>query len=337
MTQLVPPPPRVARTRELTYETVAAVLEDVLLDGGLRISPLGPAWSRDVDAHVRRVPDPIALEAAGWVDLDALLGRLGYHADGRWAVVLENEVIGAADLQCGNPPDPVSAVLERVRRQGYFGAREAAELEELRGQGYTVPRTPHPRSQPVVRRCRAALRSRLRPRELVEIVGADPSVRCTLSARLVEDLTRAGVPATRARASENNAEVDAGGRGVAPTHRRWLAAHLSTWRAFYQSRGVVVVDRQLPAPAAAEGLDHASRPGPRARLERATPLPPALARVVLDDPASIGHVRSVPRGFDDERLHLRRRGSTTLNLEATRPVAQLSLAVLRHLATVSRA
>lgn len=333
MVQLVPPPLHVARTRELAYETVATVLEDVLFDSGLCVSPLGPGWSRDVDAHVRRVPDPRVLEAAGWVDLDALLARVGYRTDGRWAVVLAHEVIGAADLKCGTPPDPVTVVLERIRRLGYVGAREAAELAKLRACGYAVPRAPHPRHTPVVRRCRVAIRNRLRPRELVEIVGADPLVRSALSARLVEDLIRAGVPATRARASEVGAVADVGGGQPAHGLRR-TAARLGTWHASRRCRGIVVVDFS--------GSSAAGGPGPEAGPEhhvwppRAAALPPALVRVILDDPVSTTPAGSVPRGSGDERRETRE-GAPALRLPTTRPVAQLSLTVLRYLATVSRA
>ena len=198
-----PPPPsaQAARDRELTHDTVATALADVLHEGGLRVSPLGPAWSRDVDAYVRDWPDAATLEGRGWINVDDLLGRLGHGTTGRWAVVVDERIVGAADLERTAPPHPVDAVVARIARQGWCGPREHAELAVLRSRGLTVPADlPTATSPPVHRRLRWALRNMLRPRVVLRLTGADASTRRRLRARIVEDLDRAGVPARASRA-----------------------------------------------------------------------------------------------------------------------------------------
>ena len=43
---------------------VRRVLGEQLLPDGLRVSPLGPGWSRDIDAHVHTWPGEAELRAA---------------------------------------------------------------------------------------------------------------------------------------------------------------------------------------------------------------------------------------------------------------------------------
>ena len=126
---------------------------------------------------------------------------------------------------------------------------------------------------------------------------------------------------------------------VKPAQTQWRNAvrRLGAWRELHRSRGVVIVDRQLPAPTDAEGVEEQPRPGHNARPEGGTALLPALARVVLEDPTGIARVSNEPGVSEDERPQPLTGESVTLTLDATRPVAQLSLAVLRHLARISRA
>lgn len=225
-----PPPPPTARDRELTHGAAATVLGDVLQDRGLRVSPLGPAWSRDVDAYVRHQPDVARLEAAGWVEVDDLLTRLGHATTGRWAVVVAGRIVGAVDIEQTDPPHPVDAVLSRIRRQGYCGQREHAELAVLRSQGFTVPgRLPRAKSSPAHRRLKAALRNSLRPRVVLCIDGEETLTRERLGSRIVEDLSRAGVPARHAGSTPgmtggvvlvDDRPVSLGPRSAASTRRR---------------------------------------------------------------------------------------------------------------------
>lgn len=192
----VPPPDDVIRCRVAAYHEVERRLGPYLVSGGLRVSPLGPGHSSDVDAHVSRAPDPAELERAGWLPLDRLLKAVGIDETGRWAVVVDGRVVGAADIHLTAPPDPVEHVLDRCRRQG-AGPRELAELEALRAQGHHVAPVPPRRRTAPLRRVVAAVRRALRPRVVVAISGVDGAGKSTLSTRLVEDLGRAGVPATR--------------------------------------------------------------------------------------------------------------------------------------------
>lgn len=252
-----PPPSQTARDRELTYRTVGSVLGDVLHEDGLRVSPLGPAWSRDVDAYVRHWPDAAALAAEGWINVDDLLSRLDYDAAGRWAVVVAGRIVGAADLEQSAPPDPVGAVLRRIDRQGYCGPREHAELAVLRDRGLTVPaRPPTATSPPALRRLRRALRNTLRPRVVLRVTGADAPARRGLSARIVEDLARAGVPARHAHHASPLAHgvvlVDDGTGG---SQRRWAEWPRTRGAGARLRDGWELVDLDEPAAAPTEAPD----------------------------------------------------------------------------------
>ncbi len=201
MSTPTPPAPDRARDRETTYVEARRVLAAHLRPDGLRISPLGPAWSSDVDAHVHTRPDPAVLRQAGWLPLDGLLERLGRAATGQWAVVAGGRVVGRVDLHDTARPDPVRHLLERCRREGP-GPREQAEAEQLRSAGHRVPE-PLPEREPwrvarsgAGRMLRPARRA-LRPRLVVALSGVDGSGKSTLSAELLDALERLGVPNTR--------------------------------------------------------------------------------------------------------------------------------------------
>src|SRR5687768_5315358 len=99
------------REREMAFAEVETRLGAWLRPGGLRVSPLGPGYSSDVDAYVTSDPDPQVLLDAGWLPLDDLLSSLGVSERGRWAVVVDGRVVGAADIYVEPPPDPVQHVL----------------------------------------------------------------------------------------------------------------------------------------------------------------------------------------------------------------------------------
>lgn len=97
-------------------DEVSRVLGPWLHEEGLRVSPLGPTNSSDVDAHLRvPVPDEV-MRDAGWLHLDGLLARVGVPEDGRWAVVVGQRVVGAADLHLAPSPDPVAHLDMREAR-----------------------------------------------------------------------------------------------------------------------------------------------------------------------------------------------------------------------------
>ncbi len=201
MSTPAPPGPDVARDRETAYSEAGRVLADHLRPDGLRVSPLGAAWSSDVDAYVHTMPDPAALRRAGWLPLDDLLARLGRPATGQWAVVAQGRVVGRVDLQTTERPDPVAHLLERCRREG-AGAREEAEAERLRATGHAVPdtlpgREPWRVARSGVGRLLRPVRSSVRPRVVVALSGVDGAGKSTLTAQLLGALDRVGVPHSR--------------------------------------------------------------------------------------------------------------------------------------------
>jgi thymidylate kinase len=216
------PPPEVARDRERAAQLAADALSDLIRPGGIRTSPLGPAWSRDIDVHVTAEPDPYRLRRLGWLCLDPLLTRLGIGGHGRWAVVEEGRVLAAADLHRNPPPDPVTAVLRRCRRLGQVRLREVLELESLVRSGHTLPAAE--RAVRLAARAEASLggnqlaryadgpplslpaplgpfrrpafrRPRLRRVRLtIAVSGVDGSGKSTLSGSLARDFQRLGIP-----------------------------------------------------------------------------------------------------------------------------------------------
>ncbi|MBV9453860.1 MAG: hypothetical protein JOZ19_07055 [Rubrobacter sp.] len=222
------PDPEQAAARERAAALASEALADLLLPDGVRTSPLGPGWSRDIDLHLQDWPKPARLEALGWVPLDPLLHYLGTLSRGEWAVTEDGTVLASVDLHLGSPPDPVTTLLNRCRRRGEVRVREVLEARALLRSGYTLPvddpvihvaarieaglggqalapwrdgpdigEAPGSLSSPVRRRFReglAILRSALRPRLVVAVSGVDGSGKSTLSRLVTRNLDRAGVP-----------------------------------------------------------------------------------------------------------------------------------------------
>lgn len=123
-------------SRERAAAAASVVLGPYLAPDGLRVSPLGAGWSSDIDAHLARPVSDVDLLAAGWIPLE----RLGYP--GRWAVVVDGEVVGGCDLVRSPRPDAVQSVLDRARRRGEVRLREVLELRQLLRAGATLPDDP---------------------------------------------------------------------------------------------------------------------------------------------------------------------------------------------------
>lgn len=220
------PEPDQAAARERAAELASEALADLLLPRGVRTSPLGPGWSRDIDMHLSAQPEPARLKALGYIHLDPLLRRLGNPEPGNWAVVEDRRVLAALDLHVGPPPDPVASLLGRCRRRGEVRVREVLEARALLDAGHDFPpddavvrvlagveaglgghafaRWSDGRARPApaalpggsFRRRLAVVRSALRPRPTVAISGVDGSGKTTLSQLLTRNLERAGIPAT---------------------------------------------------------------------------------------------------------------------------------------------
>lgn len=218
----VPDAQRTARA-ERGVALVREVLGDRIRPDGVRVSPLGPGWSRDVDVHVMALPGDEELLAAGWLPLDGLLRRLGRRVAGRWAVVDDTQVVAAVDLHLSEVPDPVEAVLRRARRSA-APVREALELRALLRQGHAIPdgdpgvaaaarveallpgsrmlpgAASRPGSAAAVgsalgrgRRVAGATRSRTKPRVVVALTGVDGAGKSTVAAELAASLDAAAV------------------------------------------------------------------------------------------------------------------------------------------------
>ncbi len=230
------PEPEQAAARERATALASEALADLLLIGGVRTSPLGPAWSRDIDLHLLDCPDSARLEALGWIPLDPLLHRLGIPSRGRWAVIEDGRVLASLDLHLGPPPDPVTSLISRCRRRGEVRVREVLEARALLRACYTLPDDPvirvaarveaglggqalarwksgsaleAPSSLPRRRRMRqrwANVRSALRPRLVVAISGVDGSGKSTLGQLVARNLAQAEVPVSRVRARPGDKE-----------------------------------------------------------------------------------------------------------------------------------
>lgn len=218
------PEPGQAEVRERAADLVSKVLADVLLPGGVRLSPLGAGWSRDIDVYLREWPEPARLGALGWFPLAPLLSRLGSPEEGVWAVVEDGRVLSGLDLHVGPPPDPVSSLIGRCRRRGEVRAREVLEARALLRDGHILPadepeirlmarveaglggkalaawRDGPPLEAPAslpgfaLRRRLARVRAALRPRVVVAVSGVDGSGKSTLIRSVSRNLERADVP-----------------------------------------------------------------------------------------------------------------------------------------------
>ena len=220
------PDAETARRRERAAALARDALGDVALPGGFRTSPLGPAWSTDVDVHVSAEPDPAGLRARGWLPLDTFLSAIGHPGAGRWAVVEDGRILGTVDIHRTPPPDPAAAVLDRCRRRGEVRLREMLELQALARAGAVLPskdrvlsiaadieaavgggdlarwRTGRRRTAPVGltavrvrRRARRVLRSRRVPHG-VALSGVDGAGKSTLARLVARDLERLGLGVT---------------------------------------------------------------------------------------------------------------------------------------------
>ena len=217
----VPPEDR-AQARERAAAIVAEQLRDALQPGGLSVSPMGAAWSTDIDAYLLRAVSPEQLRQAGWLPFDGVLERIGSAGRGRWLVMDGDDPLVIADLHVGPPPDPVTAVLHRVRHRGELRLREVLELLALRDAGHPLPAEDravrlalefaegtHVAELPVAigsraqlrlaprRKIAGSVRRSLRPRLGIAISGVDGAGKSTVAQMLLGDLARSGIPCER--------------------------------------------------------------------------------------------------------------------------------------------
>lgn len=217
------PDPGVAQARERAAVLVTEAFDALLVPGGMRTSPLGASWSRDLDLHVTRLPAEGKLEAMGWMPMDHLFTRLGHPGRGRWAVVEDGRVLGCAEFHSNPPPDPLSSLIERCRRRGEVRLREVLELRSLARAGRdlpnhpvvavaariekglggddlarwaTGPSLPAPAAlrRPAIRRAIGRVRSSARPSVVVAISGVDGAGKSTVAQAVAGDLGQLGVP-----------------------------------------------------------------------------------------------------------------------------------------------
>ena len=225
----VPAPDTVAR-HEAAVTAAQEVLGPFMRPGGVRVSPLGPGWSTDVDLHVTAYPPPALLLDNGWLPLDDLLHRLGSKGEGRWAIVAERVVLVGADVTTALVPDPLTSLRRRAARRAEVRLREVLELRVLQRLGTVLPegdevvhaaaalesalggdelqRFVQPGASwrqwdpiPVPGGARAAVRRKvagLRParRVVVGVSGVDGSGKSSLTQGLADDFAAAGVPAS---------------------------------------------------------------------------------------------------------------------------------------------
>ena len=130
---------RIALRARAVEEALAALAPYLHEPNGLRYSPLGPEWSRDLDAYVRQEPPAHVLRDRGWLPLDDLLQSLGNKGTGHWAIATDRKVLAPLDLHVQKPPLPVDAVLARCRRRGEITERDVRELVALGERGETFP------------------------------------------------------------------------------------------------------------------------------------------------------------------------------------------------------
>jgi len=259
------PEPEQAAARERAAALASDALADLLFTNGVRTSPLGAGWSRDIDLHVLAWPEPPRLEALGWLPLDSLMRRLGIPSRGSWAVMQDGRVLAGLDLHLDAPPSPVTSLITRCRRRGEVRAREVLEARVLLRAGHPLPpsdpvvsiaarveaglggrdlarwkdgpavEAPFPLPGNRIRRRLASLRSALSPRLVVAVSGVDGSGKSTLSRLVAQNLKQAGIPVSRIWArpgGKKNRLLD----GLAHAGKRLLGQDPS-WGAARVARG----------------------------------------------------------------------------------------------------
>ncbi len=216
--------------REAAAVAARRILGGLLVEGGLRVSPLGPGWSSDIDLHVTTSPPPDLLLANDWLPLQQLLRRLGSTGNGRWGVVVDGRMLTGADITTEPVPDALASVRGRALRRGEVRLREVLELRLLQRKGLVLPTgdvvvqaaanletalggdelrafagaapavtgsAPLPVSADVLARLRREVGAcRTRRRVVVGVNGVDGSGKSSLTRRLADDLIAAGVPAS---------------------------------------------------------------------------------------------------------------------------------------------
>lgn len=221
-------------SHELAVDRIRASTEACALLGlqpdELRFSPLGPAWSGDLDTSAAE--EPSILGDAGWLSADSFLQALGSEGRGRWLVRSRGRVIGQVDFAGCEPSSPPVADLllktlarARARARGRVELRDVLELRCLARSGRILPHTeitsaagrleaelagdrdiplelsslddrpedgPNRVRQAMRRRARAVKRW-VRPRPVVALSGVDGAGKSSLTAALQSDFRRMGL------------------------------------------------------------------------------------------------------------------------------------------------
>lgn len=221
------PEPEQAEARERAAALASDALADLLFANGVRTSPLGAGWSRDIDVHVLAWPEHTRLEALGWLPLEPLLRHIGIPGSGAWAVMQDRRVLAGLDLHLDPPPSPAASLISRCRRRGEVRVREVLEARVLLRSGHPLPpgdpiisvaarveaglggrdlarwqdgpavEAPFSLQGNRIRRRLAGLRSALRPRLVVAVSGVDGSGKSTLIGLVARNLEEAGIPVSR--------------------------------------------------------------------------------------------------------------------------------------------
>ncbi|MDQ3985591.1 MAG: hypothetical protein M3280_03735 [Actinomycetota bacterium] len=212
-----------APERQRAVEVIRDALGNLLLEEGVRISPLGPAWSADIDVHLKTLPESDELAGRGWLSLDGLLAKIGSSAANRWAVTENSRVLAGADLHIVPPYDVEEGIVARCRRRREVRAREVVELRVLNRSGRTLAHNevvgtaarveaglggselsdyrkgpPLPAPAPLPGSRLLSIASRLKPRRrrrfVVALSGVDGAGKSTVARSLERDLRAAGIP-----------------------------------------------------------------------------------------------------------------------------------------------
>ena len=242
---------RLRRATERAEAALAALGDQVALPG----SSLGPAWSSDVDMLIRAAAveeAEAALLAAGFLDLNPLLARLGRETADvrRFGAVAEGEVLGSVELCL------------RLHDDGPLAER--AIDRAVRPAPGALPRlTPPDRA---LRRCgKVAARRHVRVRDVLELAalqeeGADLShtgvtrVAARRCAELSDEL--AGTRSGRGRPAASPVWVKARARGV----RRKARRALRSGRLVVAFTGIDGSGKSTQAALLTESLDRVSIP-----------------------------------------------------------------------------